>query len=453
MSALESIPRTIQAIRPETVLRVAIGRPGLVLDGKYRLEERIADGGCASIWSATHVTLDRPVAVKFIETQMTGRKEDRVDRFLREAKVAASIRHKNVVDILDFGVGQEGISEPYMIMELLDGKALDVLLSQTALSTYDTVGIIRQVLSGLDAVHAAGIVHRDMKPGNVFVTEDGDGLFARVLDFGISQGADEVDDHIVVGTPEYMSPEQAYGRAIDWRSDLYSVGVMLYEMLGKQLPFVDPDPVRVLQLLVENRPTSIASLRPELPALCEIIETAMSSDPSHRFQSAREMQRALLDAIGLVDPSGHHAPARDELRESGQFQRDVHTLDEPMQPVSELADVDAPERDRLTMNKGPARLAAGLIALAALVGIAITWNLTHASSAPIVVSAPVLAETAAVLPAVVAEAVPVRPESAPAVPTLATVDPIPAAPVPARVRHPRAPAAAPRGQITRELDF
>src|SRR4249920_1687630 len=185
MSASESTPRpTIHAIRPEQVTRVEIAAPGQVLGGKYRLERRIASGGMASIWSAAHVTLNRLVAVKFVDARTGFDNEERIGRFLREAKVAASIRHKNVVDILDFGVLEEGeVPEPYMIMELLEGEALDSMLQRAPLSTVDALNVVRQTLSGLEAVHAAGIVHRDMKPGNVFVTVDEDGFFARVLDF------------------------------------------------------------------------------------------------------------------------------------------------------------------------------------------------------------------------------------------------------------------------------
>jgi serine/threonine-protein kinase len=299
-----------------------------MLGGKYRLERRIATGGMASVWKATHVTLDRPVAVKFIDAGSTDGDEARIERFLREAKVAASVRHKNVVDILDFGVLEHGgVAEPYMIMELLEGEPLDRLLARGAVPTEAAVDIARQMLSGLDAVHRAGIVHRDVKPGNVFLTDDSDGRFARVLDFGISQDADGASDGTIVGTPEYMSPEQAYAEPLDRRSDLYSVGVILYEMLAGALPFDDPNPLVVIQKVAEGTYEPLEKLRPDIPLLCRVVACAMSMVPEERYDNAREMQRALADAMGMPDTTGRFSVPGDR-RVSGEYpKRDADTLD------------------------------------------------------------------------------------------------------------------------------
>jgi serine/threonine-protein kinase len=377
---LPTTRRTIHAIRPEDVTREPIGTPGLLLGGKYRLERRIATGGSASIWCATHVTLDRPVAVKFVDAPGVG--EHSVDRFLREAKVAASVRHKNVVDILDFGVHESGgTAEPYMIMELLEGEALDLMLRRVPLSTADTVSVVWQVLSGLEAVHEVGIVHRDMKPGNVFLTHDHDGLFARVLDFGISQSTDDdAEDHLVIGTPEYMSPEQALGEALDRRTDVYSAGVMLYEMLAGFLPFDDRDPLRVLELVADAHPPSLAAARPDTPALCGVATRAMAASRDDRFQSAREMQRALGDAVGIRDMS-RHTMVLHALRTSGTFRRDAVTVDEA---PSTRAVASSPEVPRVstTVDRKPTRRSstrlrlvaiAGLV-LGALLGVTTTWT-------------------------------------------------------------------------------
>src|SRR4029079_1894146 len=135
------------------------------------------------------------------------------------------------------------------------------------------------------------IVHRDMKPGNVFVTVDEDGFFARVLDFGISQDAADVGEQAVVGTPEYMSPEQAYGESLDKRSDIYSVGVMMYEMLSGVLPFDDPDPSVVLRSVVDGHVPPLVKLRGDIPELCAVVAKAMARRREDRYATAREMQR------------------------------------------------------------------------------------------------------------------------------------------------------------------
>ncbi|UJR81298.1 serine/threonine-protein kinase [Sandaracinus amylolyticus] len=319
---------TIHAIRPNEVERAPVGIPGVVLGGKYRLDEAIARGGMARVWRATHVTLNRPVAVKFVDA-WGATPEERNERFLREAKVAASVRHRHVVDIIDFGTSRNG--EPYMVMELLEGETLDQRLGRGPVPVDEVIEIAAQLLSGLDAVHRAGIVHRDLKPGNVFLTHDEvDGIFARLLDFGISQGADEVateSDRVVVGTPEYMSPEQAFGEPLDARSDLYAVGVVLYEMLSGVLPFEDPDPQKVVELVAHGTPAPLISMRPDVPDICEVVARAMSPMPEARYDSAREMRRALLDAVGRgPDVTGRSSAVPRDSRVSGLQARAVATV-------------------------------------------------------------------------------------------------------------------------------
>lgn len=289
------------------------------------------------MWRATHIMLNRPVAVKFIESWGDG--DERIERFLTEAKVAASVRHKHVVDILDFGTSRDG--EPYMVMELLEGEPLDQRLLRGPLEIDEFIDISTQLLSGLDAVHRAGIVHRDLKPGNVFLTSDEiDGVFARLLDFGISQGVDDVSTHqkVVIGTPEYMSPEQAFGEALDFRSDIYSVGVVLYEMLSGALPFEHPDPQEVVELVAHGTPLPIEQLRPDMPELCEIVERAMAREPAHRYQSAREMRQELLLASGRrLDSTGRNS----------RIPRDSHVSGTQVRVASESPAADVVARPLL----------------------------------------------------------------------------------------------------------
>src|SRR5690606_30027952 len=207
---------------------------GLVIAGRYELEALIGEGGMARVWRAKDLTLQRLVAVKFLFLREDRDRRTMVDRFLREARIAAAVRHPNVVDLLDFGTTEEG--RPFMVMELLAGESLEARLSrQPTLTLEELVRIAAGILDGLAAVHKAGIVHRDLKPDNVFLLDDDGEVRPKLLDFGVSRetsatsgrrSALTTNDGYLVGTPEYMSPEQARGlRDVDWRTDIYSAGV------------------------------------------------------------------------------------------------------------------------------------------------------------------------------------------------------------------------------------
>ncbi len=271
--------------------------------GKYRLEETIGEGGMATVWRARHVELGRLVAVKFLH--LAGPREKVRERFLREARVAAAVDHRNVVDIIDFGTDERG--DPYMVMEYLDGETLqERLASGKAISFDDVIRIFARTLSGLAAVHEAKIVHRDIKPANIFVLTDADGVYPKLLDFGVSR-ADENDDlqsvlpsqeNALTGTPRYMSPEQARGlHDIDHRTDIYAMGTVLYETLAGAPPY---DGNRVGDLIIEiieASHTPFAERRPDLgPQVAAVVEKAMALDRADRFQTAREFRRALLQA-------------------------------------------------------------------------------------------------------------------------------------------------------------
>ena len=283
----------------------------LLLSGEYRLGALLAVGGMGSVWSGTHVALGRPVAVKFLDVPDPVRDPART-RFLREARLAAAVRHPNVVDIIDFGVTDRG--EPVMVMELLDG---DTLATHTKagphLTTHESVEIMAQVLSGLDAVHRAGVLHCDIKPANIIVerTPETDAPFARLLDFGVAYAADPrselsrgrfgTDAHSVFGTPEYMSPEQAEGQTdLDARVDVYAVSVILYELLSGASPFQDDHPGRVLFRVMLGNHVPLVTLCPDLPALAAVVEQGMARDREARPSTARALRRALLAAAGRI---------------------------------------------------------------------------------------------------------------------------------------------------------
>ncbi|MCG8557776.1 MAG: protein kinase [Proteobacteria bacterium] len=292
---------------------------GSVIVDRYRLESQIGDGGMGCVWDATQLSLERPVAIKFLYTHGSNA-ELQAKRFLREARLAAAIEHRNVVDILDFGVSEWG--QPFMVMSLLQGETLaDRMDREPALSVDELVRVAGLALRGLAAVHDAGIVHRDLKPENVFLVDAPDGAYPKLLDFGISRSmiAEEGDDGqrrkthrsplttregVIVGTPQYMSPEQARGlRRIDARSDIYAMGVILYEALTGRLPFDSENIGDLILMIVTGHAEPIGAMRPEIgSALCHVVTRAMQRRPEDRFQTAIQMQQALLDAAeGTTD--------------------------------------------------------------------------------------------------------------------------------------------------------
>lgn len=281
--------------------RLVVLNPGLIVGEKYRLEAPIGEGGMATIWRAVHVTLDRPVAVKFLQAVGT-HAQQMAARFVQEAKICAGIRHRNVVDILDFGVLED--EQPYMVMELLDGQSLaDRYVDGPPLTDWDVLEICAMTLSGLAAVHDAGIVHRDVKPENIFLAQDADGTFPKVIDFGVSKGFASgqriTRTGAVVGTPEYMSPEQARGvKDIGPTSDLWAIGIMLYEGFTGQVPFESENPGDILIQVATQPVPSLGDARPDLPdALVELVARATQKDPKQRFPDARTMRDALLGVL------------------------------------------------------------------------------------------------------------------------------------------------------------
>lgn len=291
---------------------------GRIIAERYRCESVLGVGGLATVWRAVDTRLQRPVAIKVLDAPPRRRRPEQEaeqrDQFLREARLVAAVQHPNVVRVLDFGPLLEGGA--FMAMELFDGGSLSDRMTDSALSVPEAVGVIVGVLSGLAAVHDAGITHRDLKPENVFMAEAEDGTFPVLLDFGISQshgharGLRSVHptlDGILRGTPEYMAPEQARGDAGDPRTDVYAAGVLAYELLTGQLPFEGETPFEVLTNILNSEPTPILSRTPHLSLhLAEVVEKALQRDPLDRYPGAREMRLALLGAL-------ERATAADEL--------------------------------------------------------------------------------------------------------------------------------------------
>jgi Tol biopolymer transport system component/serine/threonine protein kinase len=253
----------------------------------YRILEKLGEGGMGVVYKAEDTRLGRTVALKFLPPHLIRDAEAR-RRFEREARAISALEHPNICTIYDIGQTEDG--QTFIAMACYEGQSLRERIRRGPLPVADAVLIAQQVASGLARAHETGVIHRDIKPGNVVVTEDGN---VRIVDFGLSKLADESTltraGH-VVGTVSYMSPEQARGEEADGRTDVWGLGVVLYEMVSGQRPFRGANEQAVLYAIVNKTPEPVHTLRSDTPlALEEIIRRAMSKDPAKRYQSARDM--------------------------------------------------------------------------------------------------------------------------------------------------------------------
>jgi eukaryotic-like serine/threonine-protein kinase len=272
---------------------------GQQIGSRYTLVRRIGSGGMADVWSADDQMLGRQVALKFLHDRF-GADEQFVERFRREAQAAAGLQHPNIVSVYDRG---EHEGRYFIAMEYVQGAALKDLIER-GLSPAESVEIVRQVLTGVRFAHARGIVHRDLKPHNVLVDHEGR---ARVTDFGIARaGASEITQTgSVLGTAQYLSPEQAQGLETSGSSDIYSVGVILYEALTGQVPFEAETAVAIALKQVSEPPVPPRQINPAIPpALDAVVLKALAKDPKDRYADATEFLRALDAAEANPDAGG-----------------------------------------------------------------------------------------------------------------------------------------------------
>jgi serine/threonine-protein kinase len=310
---------------------------GTIFDDKYRIDDKVGEGGMGMVFKATHVLMDSTVAIKMLHPHLSS---DRMalERFRREARAAAQIRHPNAVAVIDFGVTKNtGIA--YLVMEFLEGVDLRMRLKeQKQIGCKDAYYIMQQVCSAVQVAHSRGIIHRDLKPDNIWLLKNYDGADSvKVLDFGIAKllsyngggggGNTLTQQGMIVGTPYYMSPEQCQGEELDARSDIYSLGIILYEMLTGDVPFRGPTPMVVAHKHITEIPAPLHTRHPEIPQQVEeVIFRALNKGREDRQESAlqlgEELEAALIAAGMDITLRGSRTP-------QSPFSKTIHATTPP----------------------------------------------------------------------------------------------------------------------------
>ncbi|NML52371.1 serine/threonine protein kinase [Streptomyces sp. R302] len=278
---------------------------GSVANGRYQLRDLLGEGGMASVYLAYDSALDRQVAIKTLHTEL-GREASFRERFRREAQAVAKLSHTNIVSVFDTGEDTlDGGMMPYIVMEYVEGQPLGSVLASDvrqygAMPADKALKVTADVLAALEVSHEMGLVHRDIKPGNVMTTKRG---VVKVMDFGIARAMQSgvtsmTQTGMVVGTPQYLSPEQALGRPVDARSDLYSVGIMLFQLLTGRLPFDADSPLAIAYAHVQEEPVAPSSVnRSVTPAMDALVARALRKNPNERFPSAAAMRDECLRVL------------------------------------------------------------------------------------------------------------------------------------------------------------
>ncbi len=279
--------------------------PGTVLKGTYRIDAELGSGGMGTVFRATHIGLDKTMAVKVLSPRAVAT-PDSLARFEREAKVAGKVSHPAMTAVIDFGVEQ---GTPYIVMEYVNGEELAELIERSGpMSPRRAVAVMRQIVSLLRAAHALGIVHRDLKPANIKIiqeTPEDSHVFVKVLDFGVAKIVGDISGQLtsegmLVGTPAYMAPEQINGKPIDGRTDLYSAGLMFYEMLSGVRAFKGETIARILHAQMSEPPPPLTVPVPDI--VRQTLQKFCEKSPEDRFQDAAEADRALMACEDVLRP-------------------------------------------------------------------------------------------------------------------------------------------------------
>ncbi|MGV3625555.1 MAG: serine/threonine-protein kinase [Archangium sp.] len=277
---------TAELATPASELEITAKREltGRVIGGRYRLDARLAAGGMGEVYRATHLELGRALAIKLMRPELS-RDASFVERFRREAMTASRLGHPHIVDIIDSG-SEDG--QFYFVMEFLDGETLTSLIGRGAAQLPLALELVTQIAEALDVAHRAGVAHRDLKPDNVIVLQRGGKPFIKLVDFGVAKVVTPIDQQLtthgsVVGTPQYMSPEQAAGTTVDLRTDIYALGLILFELLTGQRPLVGETPALVMSAHISQ---TAPALPPNFPAaLREFVARMLAKRPDDRPQT------------------------------------------------------------------------------------------------------------------------------------------------------------------------
>jgi serine/threonine-protein kinase len=289
-------------------------REGDLVNGKYRLVRLIGDGGMGTVFEARHEHLGTAVALKFLHPDLAKRQQ-LVARFVQEAQLSATIKSHHIAHVTDIDQSSDG--NAYIVMELLQGDSLQTILDRDKkIPLHVALDYTLQILAGLEAAHDRGVVHRDLKPDNVFVIATPRGPLVKLLDFGIAKLRTSNEFQVgltrpgvMMGTPEYMAPEQAFSaEAVDARADVYSVGTMLYEMLAGVRPTQGEDAQQIAAFLLAGKVIPLHTKNPEVPeGVSQAVQRAMAAKPEDRFASAPELRAALLPYVGALSLAGQLA--------------------------------------------------------------------------------------------------------------------------------------------------
>ncbi|HXG93953.1 MAG TPA: serine/threonine-protein kinase [Blastocatellia bacterium] len=306
---------------------------GATLAEKYLVEELLGSGGMCDVYRARHIAMEKEVAIKILKPELAA--DPRIaQRFEQEARAASRVRHPHAINVTDYGIGRD--NTPFLVMELVEGCSLrEVLREHGALSVERVAGILHQVCSALEAAHSVGVIHRDIKPDNIIISELEGRDWVEVVDFGVAKIQEDVNRrasltgaNFIIGTPRYMSPEQCEEKEVDARSDIYSLGVVVYEMLTGDAPFEASSSTRLLMAHVAEPPAPLRDKRPDIsPEVEAVVMRALEKNPDRRPQSAMKFAREFEQAAGIENLSrgettGFQSRSRfsvplDDFREAG----------------------------------------------------------------------------------------------------------------------------------------
>ena len=353
---------------------------GEVIDGRYKLNRIVASGGMATIYAATDLRLDRLIAVKIMHPHLA-QDEKFVERFIREAKAAAALSHPNIVSVLDQGWNQGGTPCVFIVMELVEGATLrDYMYEQGKSSVANALQLITPVASALAAAHRLGIVHRDIKPENILVSNEGR---IKIADFGLARGAllgstMTAESSVILGSVSYLSPEQVQRGVADSRSDIYSLGIVLFELLTGQKPYQGEDPVQIAIRHVNERVPAPSTLEPTIPAeIDDLVLRATDINPDLRPRDGGALMDELRSLSEKIDPRKRQlsleldlppAPLREPIKDRERKKKNRTSITTPKESVATIMREKTGKTKKVSSRVRRNRRVA-LFLLAALIGI------------------------------------------------------------------------------------